>query len=100
MGSGGNPVHPELQPMIIEATDVIPAHLLAAQDGLNGDATGIAFALFAGKAATSLLFGLQANDVTTFVFAVGSLALNSLGASYLPALRASRLDPVEALRHE
>jgi putative ABC transport system permease protein len=61
---------------------------------------GIGLALAASRAATSLLFGLKAHDATTFIMATLTLAVIALGASYLPALRASRLDPLEALRHE
>jgi ABC-type antimicrobial peptide transport system permease subunit len=66
----------------------------------TGLVIGIALALVAGRAATSFLFGLKAHDFATFVLATGSLAAVALAASYFPALRASKLDPVEALRHE
>jgi putative ABC transport system permease protein len=61
---------------------------------------GIALALGASSAAASLLFGLKAHDATTLVMATVILAVIALAASYIPALRASRLDPLDALRHE
>ena len=65
-----------------------------------GLAAGIALALAAGNAATSLLFGLKPYDGATLAIAVASLAGVALAASYVPAWRASKLDPMEALRHE
>lgn len=61
---------------------------------------GIGLALATGNAAAAFLFGLKPTDVTTLVLATCSLAIVALAASYVPALRASKLDPVEALRHE
>jgi putative ABC transport system permease protein len=65
-----------------------------------GLTAGIGLALAASSAATSLLFGLKAHDAATLVMATVILAAVALGASYIPALRASRLDPLDALRHE
>jgi predicted permease len=65
-----------------------------------GLAAGTVLALFAAKAAASLLFGLKARDPETFVLSVSLLAIVSLGASALPAYRAARVDPLEALREE
>ncbi len=65
-----------------------------------GLAIGIALALGSTRAASSLLFGLKANDAVTLVLATSTLAVVALAASYLPAWRASRLDPMKALRHE
>ena len=61
---------------------------------------GIGLALGASRAAASLLFGLKAYDAATFVAATGILAGIAVAASYVPAWRASRVDPLEALRHE
>jgi putative ABC transport system permease protein len=61
---------------------------------------GIALALAASSAAASLLFGLKAHDATTLIMATLILAVIALAASYIPAMRASRLDPLEALRHD
>ena len=47
-----------------------------------------------------LLYGLDAHDAGTMVVAAGLLAVVVLLASYLPARRATRIDPVVALRAE
>jgi putative ABC transport system permease protein len=65
-----------------------------------GLAAGTVLALFAAKAAASLLFGLKARDPETYVLSVLLLGIVSLGASALPAYRAARVDPLDALREE
>jgi putative ABC transport system permease protein len=65
-----------------------------------GLTVGIGLALGASRAATSLLFGLKPYDAATFVLATGILAAIAVAASYVPAWRAARVDPLEALRHE
>jgi putative ABC transport system permease protein len=65
-----------------------------------GLAVGTALALAAGTAARSMLFGLQPYDPLTLTMALVLLAVVALGASYLPAHRAARLDPMAALRDE
>ncbi len=65
-----------------------------------GLGAGVVIALVAGRAAATLLFGLQANDPLTFVAAGSVLVLVALIASYVPARRAARVDPMVALRHE
>lgn len=65
-----------------------------------GLGAGILISLAAGRAVGSLLFGLQANDPMTFLAAGTALAAVALGASYLPAYRASVVDPAIALRRE
>jgi ABC-type lipoprotein release transport system permease subunit len=47
-----------------------------------------------------MLFGLKPYDPATLAMATLILAGIALAASYIPALRASKLDPLEALRHE
>jgi predicted permease len=60
--------------------------------------TGLALAL--GQTAKSLLYGLHAYDPATITMAIGALAVVAAAASYLPAFRASRVDPMNALRDE
>jgi ABC-type antimicrobial peptide transport system permease subunit len=61
---------------------------------------GTALSLAASRAARSLLFGLKNNDPGTFAAAVMLLAVVAVAASFIPAQRASRLQPLEALREE
>lgn len=65
-----------------------------------GLAVGVGFALWAGRAATAMLYGLKPYDPVTLGFAIVLLAAVALVASYGPALRASRLDPMDALRED
>ncbi len=61
---------------------------------------GAAFAAWAGQAAASLVYGLKPRDPVTLGGAIALLAIVALLASYGPAWRASRLQPMEALRDE
>ena len=67
---------------------------------LIGGVIGVAGALALGRTARSLLYGLAGHDPAVIVAAVVALAAVAFGAGYLPALRASRVDPVKALRYE
>ena len=61
---------------------------------------GALLSLAASAFARALLFGVEAYDTTTLLTAVVLLAAVGLAATYLPARRAARLDPVTALREE
>jgi predicted permease len=65
-----------------------------------GIGVGVVFALIAVRSAASLLFGLPPNDPLTFLSASALLITIALIASLLPARRASRVDPMVALRYE
>ena len=63
-----------------------------------GIVIGVAVALAATRALGSLLFGVTPNNVSTFAGMSLSMALVGLLASYMPARRASNVDPIESLR--
>jgi predicted permease len=65
-----------------------------------GLAVGIALSLIATRGLGNLLFGLAPNDPVTLITGVAGLALVALFASFIPALRASKVDPMVALRQE
>ena len=67
---------------------------------LIGGVVGIAAALALGRAARSILFEIQSYDPVVVALAAIVLTLVALGAGYIPALRASRIEPVQALRYE
>jgi putative ABC transport system permease protein len=71
------------------------AMLLAA-----GLVAGVVMSIAAAKFAEALLFGLRPQDPVTLMSAVAMLATVALAASYLPALRAARLEPTIALHDE
>jgi predicted permease len=76
--------------------------LLVLRHGLTmaavGIAAGLAGALLLGRVMSSLLFGIAATDVTTYVAVVGLALGTALLACYVPARRAARLDPVQTLK--
>jgi len=65
-----------------------------------GLVAGTIITLGATRAVGELLFGLKPDDPPTLLMAVAILSAVSIAATYLPALRAARLDPTEALRAE
>jgi predicted permease len=67
---------------------------------LSGVGIGLACAVGASMAMRNLLFGVQAWDAPTLVGVAVMLGAASLIASFLPARRAARLNPIEALRAE
>ncbi|HEX7019197.1 MAG TPA: FtsX-like permease family protein, partial [Gemmatimonadaceae bacterium] len=65
-----------------------------------GGVVGIGAAIALGRGARSLLFGLEAADPLVGLAAVLVLALVAFAAGYMPAMRASKIDPMQALRYE
>jgi putative ABC transport system permease protein len=71
----------------------------SARLALMGIAVGAAGALALTRLMTDLLFGVRATDPATFCAVIAMLVASSLLASYIPARRAIRVDPIVALRH-
>ncbi len=67
---------------------------------LAGGAVGLVAALALGRAARSLLFGLEGHDPASVGAAAAVLGAVALAAAYLPARRAARVEPMRALRAE
>jgi len=65
-----------------------------------GVAAGIAGAIATTRLMTALLFGVAPTDLVTFAALAGLLVVTALAASYVPARRAMRVDPMVALRYE
>ena len=67
---------------------------------LAGVALGLGGSYFAARAIQSMLFDVPAHDPWTFAVAAPLLLVIALGAAWIPSLRAARVDPMTALRHE
>jgi putative ABC transport system permease protein len=67
---------------------------------VSGLALGACGAFVLGRAMQSLLYGVRSGDPATFVSVAGILLTVGALASYVPARRAARVDPVVALRSE
>jgi putative ABC transport system permease protein len=67
---------------------------------LIGMAIGATLAFLMLRALRSVLYGVGATDLPTIAFVSLMLLFVAFVASYIPALRATRIDPVIALRHE
>ena len=65
-----------------------------------GLAAGALLALWAGRAASTLVFGLQPHDPLTMAGAMALLTVVAVAAAYAPARGAAALDPMTALRDE
>jgi predicted permease len=61
---------------------------------------GLAAAWALGRTVSSLLYGVQPSDLASIGIAVGVLAVTGTLAAWIPARRASRIDPIQALRYE
>jgi predicted permease len=76
--------------------------LMVVRHGVLMAAAGLGLGVVGAVAATrvmrSLLFGVGAVDLLTYTFVIALVAITALAASYIPARRASRLDPMASLR--
>jgi putative ABC transport system permease protein len=77
---------------------------LVARQGLALAAAGVVLGLVGAYAVSrvmeSLLYEVSSTDAVTFAASAGVLLAVALAACFVPALRASRIDPMEALRYE
>ncbi len=67
---------------------------------LSGVAVGVPCALAASRLVAHMLFSVSVNDPLTVAAVIGALIAVSVLAAYIPARRALRVDPMDALRHE
>lgn len=67
---------------------------------LIGLVAGLVAAAGTGRFIQGLLFGVKPIDIMTYLVVASGLALVSFVASWIPARRASRIDPIAALRHQ
>ena len=65
-----------------------------------GMGCGVIAAVALGETVSSLVFGVNVRDLGTFVLVVVTLAIVTIAACAIPALRASRVSPLVALRYE
>lgn len=65
-----------------------------------GVAIGLAISFLGGKIMAGMLFGVSPSDTRTFLSAAALLIAVALGASWIPARRAARVDPAITLRYE
>jgi ABC-type antimicrobial peptide transport system permease subunit len=65
-----------------------------------GGAIGLVAAVWAGRAARAILYGMEGHDPIVLAVSAVLLAMVALGSGLLPAHRASKIDPMLALRYE
>jgi putative ABC transport system permease protein len=65
-----------------------------------GEIIGLIAALLLGRAVSTLVYGVSANDPRTLIAALGLLTFVALAASFIPAQRSVKVDPMQALRCE
>jgi len=68
--------------------------------GLIGVGVGIGAAMLLTRSLEGLLFGVSRFDPSSFVLTAAVLATAAVAASFLPAIRAMRIEPIQALRYE
>ncbi|HWX43188.1 MAG TPA: FtsX-like permease family protein [Blastocatellia bacterium] len=67
---------------------------------VTGVAVGLGLSILFGRAISGLLYGISATDPVTYVLIPLTLGLVAAAASYIPARRAAKVDPMAALRYE
>jgi ABC-type antimicrobial peptide transport system permease subunit len=67
---------------------------------LIGGAVGLVGAWALGRGAASLLYEMKGFDPAVFVLSIVALTIVAAGAGWLPARKASKVDPIKALRYE
>ena len=67
---------------------------------LLGILIGVPAALLSSRLFSAMLFGLNRYDPSSMILVISILAFIALLASYIPARRATRVDPMVALRYE
>jgi ABC-type antimicrobial peptide transport system permease subunit len=80
----------------ILSTVAAPAALMTA----SGTAAGLAGALVLGRFMATLVFGVSTHDPLTFAIVPVVLAIVAAATTIVPARRAARIDPMQALREE
>jgi ABC-type antimicrobial peptide transport system permease subunit len=72
----------------------------AARLGILGVIAGLGLSIFSGRLLSTMLFGIQSTDPKTYITVIAVVLPVVVLAAALPAWRASRVDPVVALRNE